>query len=261
MLELLARRPAAAVSALTCTALMWTLPWTPSAAKAEYMDCDGAPLCGVLTLETGLGKGPYEHAAPSLHGLWPQVGKYGSSQCMRPTKSAAVPNELFACYQSSDTPFHRQLSFEQHEWTKHGRCAGAADAQDYLQKACSLSRDPLSLLAAERDAGRSELSELARRLERAGFPVFTLDHRNMQIELSACAGDDGTWVLARPSEYRARCGSRQTAATPTTPNAALSCARNVKGPKCEQDADCGFSGCVRCARSGYCTDQALNRPR
>lgn len=271
-LHAIARRPATTVSALAFTALVWVLPMHAEEATAKFMDCNGAPLCGVLTLETGLGRGPYEHAAPSLHGLWPQVGKYGSSQCLRPTKSAAAPKELYPCYQSSDTPYQRQLSFEQHEWTKHGRCAGAVDAEDYLLKACSLSSAPLQLMATERSAGMFELGAFARRLELAGFPVFALDHRNMQLELSACAGDDGAWVLAKPSDFRARCGGRASSSTTTppvrvpmpvepAPNAALSCVRNVKGPKCGTDSDCGYSGCVRCARSGFCTDQALNNGR
>ena len=254
-----ARRPAATLSALACAALMWVLPMKagsstfPSAA-ATFMECDGAPLCGVLTLETGLGKGLYEHAAPSLHGLWPQVGKYGSSQCLQPTKSASVPTRLYPCY------LRRQLSFEQHEWTKHGRCAGAIDAEDYFLKACRLSSEPLRHLAAERQAGTSELAAFGRKLERKGYPVFALDHRNMQVELSACAGDDGAWVLARPSEFRARCAapsSTQRETPAPTPSAATSCVRNVKGPKCNADVDCGYSGCVRCARSGYCTDRML----
>ena len=47
----------------------------------NFMDCRTAPLCGVVTLETGLGGGKYQHDQPVVHGLWPQVGKYGSSSC------------------------------------------------------------------------------------------------------------------------------------------------------------------------------------
>jgi hypothetical protein len=32
----------------------------------------------------------------------------------------------------------------------------------------------------------------------------------------------------------------------------------VKGPTCSSDSDCtSLTGCVRCAKSGYCTDQPL----
>ena len=34
--------------------------------------------------------------------------------------------------------------------------------------------------------------------------------------------------------------------------------RNQHGPPCSSDADCkGVPDCVRCAHSGYCTDQPL----
>ena len=259
------RRPVATtVSAMACAAFIWVMPMNADT-TAAFMDCDGAPLCGVLTLETGLGRGLYEHPAPSLHGLWPQVGKYGSSQCLRPTKSAAAPTDLYPCYQQTETAYRRQLSFQAHEWTKHGRCAGAVDAEDYFMKACRLSNAPIRLLIDERQSGTSELAAFGRRLEREGYPVFALDHRNKQVELSVCAGDDGVWMLAKPSDFRAKCGGRaSTTRVPPTPtpsaSAATSCVRNVKGPKCEQDADCGYSGCVRCAKSGYCTDQALRGP-
>ena len=35
------------------------------------MDCGGAEVCGVLTIETGLGPDVYN--ATGVHGLWPQV--------------------------------------------------------------------------------------------------------------------------------------------------------------------------------------------
>ena len=236
-------------------------------ANAEYMDCDGAPLCGVLTLETGLGRGKYAHEKPSLHGLWPQTGKYGTSQCLRPTFSEAPPQTLFPCYQSSDatTTEQEQLRFEQYEWAKHGTCAGARDAQDYLTTACGLSREPLRLLDLERNAGTAELDAFARRLEQAGFPVYATDRRNMQVELSACAGTDGAWVFAKPSEFRSRCGggggadAARAVVQEFAPTSALSCVRSTKGPRCASDADCGYSGCVRCAKSGFCTDQPLVR--
>ena len=57
----------------------------------QFMDCGGAPLCGVLTLETGLGPGAYRHDFVSVHGLWPETGRYGSSRCITPSSSSADP--------------------------------------------------------------------------------------------------------------------------------------------------------------------------
>ena len=54
--------------------------------SSTHMVCgEGVALCGVLTLESGLGRGVYHHRNASVHGLWPQVPPYGSSQCMTPT--------------------------------------------------------------------------------------------------------------------------------------------------------------------------------
>jgi len=240
----------------------------PAVAAAPYMDCDGAALCGVLALETGLGSGPYDHSTPALHGLWPETGKYGSSQCIAPTRSSADPEVLFPCYDVDAVP-HKQLAFERYEWRKHGQCAGTRDADDYFRQACALSRGPLQRMAAERAGGTTELGMFARRLEALGYPVYATDQRTMQLELAACAGGDGQWILAKPSEFRTRCGGpraetqvKQATTTQveqaTLPTAStLQCVRNVKGPKCATDADCGYSGCLRCAKSGFCTDQAL----
>ena len=49
-----------------------------------FMDCGTAPVCGVLTLETGWGGGLYGHDTPTVHGLWPQVPPYGNSACLLP---------------------------------------------------------------------------------------------------------------------------------------------------------------------------------
>ena len=75
------------------------LPGGGTPRRDGKMDCgEGVPLCGVLTLETGYGGGYYHHAHPSVHGLWPQVGEYGSSACIPPRVSAASPTRLYPCY-------------------------------------------------------------------------------------------------------------------------------------------------------------------
>ena len=223
---------------------------------ADYMDCGGAPLCGVLTLETGLGRGPYQHDKPSLHGLWPETGQYGSSSCVSPTVSAAAPSQLYPCYESGDAAM-RQLEFEGYEWKKHGVCAGVRDADDYFRQACRLSEDPLRLLAAERASGAIEMRTYARRLVAEGYAVFGIDGRNGQLELAACAGADGQWVLSQPSDFGVRCATAAPSSGGSVAPARQMCQRSQRGPKCSSDADCGYSGCVRCARSGFCTDQTM----
>ncbi|VEU36595.1 unnamed protein product [Pseudo-nitzschia multistriata] len=43
-------------------------------------------------------------------------------------------------------------------------------------------------------------------LESAGYPVFSTDNLFKQILLSACASEDGKWILADASEFSAKCG-------------------------------------------------------
>ena len=79
--------------ALQLTALL-------AAASPNFMECGSARLCGVLTLESGLGPGRYEHEEPVVHGLWPQVGKYGNSACV-PPRDRAAPAALASCFRRS----------------------------------------------------------------------------------------------------------------------------------------------------------------
>merc|ERR1719162_1867160 len=80
------------------------------------MECGaGVPLCGILTLETGRGVGAYHHNEPVVHGLWPQVARYGTSQCLLPQETTS-PSSVASCYKQDGEPYRRQLGFERHEW-------------------------------------------------------------------------------------------------------------------------------------------------
>jgi len=250
------------------------------------MDCRTAPLCGVLTLETGLGGGKYQHDQPVVHGLWPQVDSYGSSSCTAPL-SVAKPAALAACYAPTAPSAEAALGFERYEWGKHGVCAGTVDAADYLDQLCSLAAAPLTEMSRARRAGLG-LDESAASLRQAGFALWAVDARHSQLELSACAGTDGRWKLAGVGEFDSACGSltegrpplplpptRQGAETgpvaPTAPPPAraggradeggatvAACLPRERGPPCSGASEClAAPGCVRCARSGYCTDQQL----
>ena len=117
-------------------------------AAGIYMDCGDASLCGVLTLETGLGSGPYHHDFVSVHGLWPEVGAYGTSACIPPAASFADPRTVYSCYDhhhpgggdssggGSSGNSMGPLTFETHEWEKHGTCAGVQDATDFSSRSC-----------------------------------------------------------------------------------------------------------------------------
>lgn len=224
---------------------------------AKFMDCGDAPLCGVLVLETGLGPGAYDHQYVGVHGLWPETGSYGSSECIKPSSSSADPSDVYACYDHPGGSGMSPLDFEKHEWDKHGRCAGVRDAADFFSQLCGLAASPVKVMASKRAAGESDLDKYRQKLEDAGFAVFDADSEHMQLELSACAGDDGRWTLAAVGDFGEKCrGSRPT---PPTPTPTERCVHDEHGPPCESDDDCGFPGCVRCAHSGFCTDQPIQR--
>ena len=216
----------------------------------KYMNCSGTALCGVLTVESGFGTGYYNHSTPAVHGLWPEVGGFGSSACVAPADTTP-PATLFPCYVGSD-PVH-QLQFEQHEWSKHGICSGTANATDFFSQICSLAEAPLALMAKKRATGTKETAAFAQALQVAGYPVWnTMD--DGQVELSACADAHGKWKLGPLSDFVSLCGSGPP--VPPAPPTPERCVPNVHGPPCKADGDCtALPGCVRCAHSGFCTDE------
>jgi len=227
--------------------------------SADNMDCGPAvPLCGVLALESGYGSGFYHHQAPTVHGLWPEVRPYGSSQCIAPAE-AAPPSQVHRCYDSSDDDDHI-LWFERHEWSKHGVCAGAHDESDFFGQVCGLSAEPLRVMAAAEAVG-SKLAGVVAALRSSGHAVWKIDAVHSQVYLSACAGADGRWVLAEVEAFPRVCGggsnsSSTMAPAPKTPQ----CMSGKHGPRCSSKGECAnLSGCVRCAHSGFCTDVPLSR--
>jgi len=216
------------------------------------MECgEGVPLCGVLTLETGRGGGAYRHASPVVHGLWPQVSRFGNSECL-PPRDGAAPHRVYRCYDQAGESYGSNFGFERHEWAAHGRCAGAASAEDFFTQLCDLADGPLQVMAGARAAGM-DLVDTVDALQRAGFCVWA-HGSNQQVELSACAGHDGRWRLADSADFVRVCGPAASA----TASGGRVCVPNHHGPRCRADRDClGLSGCARCARSGYCTDLPL----
>jgi len=225
-----------------------------------FMDCGTAPLCGILTLETGLGSGYYEHARPGPHGLWPEVGSYGSSACVQPSSSTFDPSRVYPCYIDGTAGSDHQLEFEAHEWEKHGMCAGVRDADDFFTQICSLSRDPVAVMTHTRSGGATAISDYADALQSAGYPVYDTDGTNSQVMLSACSGSDGRWKIAAVDTFGSVCkgGVTPSPSPPAPPPApADECVPNVHGPPCTVDEDCSYKGCIRCAHSGFCTNVPL----
>ena len=243
------------LAALTAGALALSVP--PYSRNDDFMDCGGAYVCGILTLETGLGPGAYRHDFVSVHGLWPETGSYGTSACIKPSSSSADPSKVYTCYDHPGGSGMSPLDFETHEWEKHGTCAGVKDADDFFSQLCKISAAPLEVMDAAKKAGHVDLNGYKSRLESAGYEVFSTDAENMQLQLSACAGSDGTWKLVAVADFGHECPAG-SGPTPQPHGPPQQCARGAHGPPCSSDSDCAFPGCVRCAHSGFCTETALD---
>ena len=174
------------------------------AAQGQMVCGDGVELCGVLTLQTGLGEGVYSHPTPSVHGLWPEVAPYGTSACAKPTISTADPRRVVQCYGATGEGASHIIEFETHEWEKHGECAGVRDARAYLTTICGLAEQPLQAMTAARKAGGG-LDSARRAVLGLGLEIFAVDEQHSQLLLSACSDGD-TWTLSPVEKFPEACG-------------------------------------------------------
>ncbi|CAE7468971.1 unnamed protein product, partial [Symbiodinium pilosum] len=79
--------------------------------------------------------------------------------------------------------------FVDHEWTKHGSCAGADTAQSFFQEVCNMAQEPLQVMQKQLQKSKN-LNDVVDSLKRSNFSVYETDHENAQVLLSACAGVD-----------------------------------------------------------------------
>jgi len=179
------------------------------AAQGQMVCGDGVALCGVLTLQTGLGEGVYSHPTPSVHGLWPEVAPYGTSECAKPSLSTADPRRVVQCYGATGEGTAHVIDFETHEWEKHGECAGVRDARAYLTTVCGLAEQPLQAMTAARKAGGG-LDAARRAVMGLGLEIFAVDEQHSQLLLSACSDGD-TWTLSPVEKFPEACGKQRTA--------------------------------------------------
>lgn len=222
------------------------------------MDCGkDVEVCGVLTLESGEGKGAYTHPQPVVHGLWPQTSNFGTSECERPELSAANPTKVYPCFDTQGSS-SSAVWFQKHEWEKHGVCAGVKNADDFFRQVCQLSSAPLQVMASSRAAGQ-DLVDMADQLQRAGYCVYHIDSYNKQLQHSACQDEKGIWHLADVNSFPQVCGGGGGSPAGGGEVGGV-CVTGQRGPRCSKDADCwGKANCQRCAHSGYCTDVPLTR--
>lgn len=206
----------------------------------------------MLALEMGTGSGAYHHPHPVVHGLWPETPSFGTSKCEYP-EDPASPRRIYPCYNTQGSS-NAALSFQRHEWEKHGRCAGVDDADDFFRQVCALAEGPLQVMDGARASGL-DLVDTASQLQRAGYCVFEFGTQK-QLQLSACKDQSGRWHLADVRRFYAVCGKGDV--RPPSGGGGGHCVSGQRGPSCNRDSDCfGYSGCLRCAGSGHCTDVPL----
>jgi Ribonuclease T2 family len=169
----------------------------PFTTKTAFMDCLEAPYCGILTLQRGQGRGEYNHPSPSVHGLWPQVGRYGNSKCLDASPIQDLSNLNVTCFDD--------LKFEKHEWDSHGVCASKTP-QMYFDTVCGLSRDPLEIMKNMRRDGKV-LGEIMGALKARGYPVQDRVMGNDQLAITVCAGNDLIWRFSAPSNFGVMCAN------------------------------------------------------
>lgn len=172
------------------------------ASSTPYMKCGMAPLCGVLALQSGQAEfGPYSRGYPSVHGLWPQDGWYGDSECLPPLNNTILKPAAIVPHVSCNQIMDSSRKFLLHEWKKHGTCAGMSDVNDYLSQTCLLASGPVREMSEYRDY-RSMIDVLKRK----GYPVYSEMTRTKEVLLSVCAARDGRWQFADPEMFDYLCG-------------------------------------------------------
>jgi hypothetical protein len=214
-------------------------------------------MCGILALESGQGEGFYAHDEPQAHGLWPELAPFGSSPCIPPRSMSPRKPGLPDCFNyPSPDPDHVHW-FVEHEWIKHGMCAGVESEDDFFAQVCELAADPLAVMADARRAGEP-FSGVVNALRASGYPLYTVDKENAEVMLSACAvrdrhGSGYLWKLVPVEQFPSACRSKSSEATAAI---APECVPKMRGPACESNADCeGLLGCARCTHSGFCTQR------
>jgi len=93
----------------------------------------------------------------------------------------------------------------QHEWEKHGTCAGVEDSTDFFSQVCDMADPPLAVMAKSKDAG-GDLDAIANAVEAVGYEVFYVDTQYSQLYLSACATPERKWVLSKQANFAKDCG-------------------------------------------------------
>ena len=222
----------------------------------------------------------------TLHGLWPS--REGAAECSYPctctaekfdqSKIGSILPQMTEFWPSSYPP---NAPFWSHEWTKHGTCSGFQQLEYFSTTLSWLQKTNASLALKKKGivpGSTYSASDIASAIDAANgaAPLLGCDRSsNSLTTVSFCLNVDATKLVECDSSIVNAGGNINScdrskpilfnngAATPTrSPTApspgAKKCLKDKKGPPCSSNADCvDFPDCVRCAKSGFCTQVPL----
>jgi len=147
-------------------------------------------------------------------------------------------------------------------------------ADDFFDQVCTLSKKPLAAMNQVRDEKimpcvrqKTEPEQetcflkIIREMKKS-FPVFSIDQYNDQIMLSACAGSDGIWKLAKVADFPKVCGRGRTP-HPSSPSRPVLSPGKVPKKTCggtAGGAPCRFPFTWRGIQFTACTTIASDQP-
>jgi len=154
-------------------------------------------LCGTLTIESGLGKNHYHGVQPGVHGLWPEVKPYGTSECVTPLNTTFNINDSnsgLMCNYVNET--RDNFWFAEHEWTKHGLCSGTGPALNYFIMMCTLGHPIVQMLAMSNTW--LQMKESIAFSDWKDY-IYKFDNKNKQFLFSVCSIGNGIWDFCTAS--------------------------------------------------------------
>ena len=216
----------------------------------------------------------------TLHGLWPSrtgvnVANY-PCQCTNETFDVSLLSSIMTTLDTYwPSAEGANPTFWSHEYEKHGTCAEALPALNsellFFTGALNLrqNQNSIGLLAKVGITPSSSATYKVAAIS-AAFPQVTIlkcNPSNMLQEVATCFSKSLAAIDCEADAYGGTsCAdgvkippvgsvpAPSAAPAPSTP--ATQCVPGKHGPKCSSDGDCaGIPNCVRCAKSGFCTEE------
>lgn len=216
----------------------------------------------------------------TLHGLWPSrtganVANYPcfcTNQTFDPTAVASIRTELDQFWPSSQQD---NVEFWTHEYTKHGTCAESISELDselnFMSGALNLRKQQNSLkLLSNAGLTPSVTRDYSVQAFSNAFPHEVILHCNSSnylIEVASCFDKNLNAIDCDAQAYGGTTckdsivfppvGSSSGPSPSSAPSpSADACIPDHHGPPCSGDSDCvHYANCLRCAKSGYCTEE------